>query len=299
MGRGLGGNRDLNGKDGRHGGTLACFRRWAARNVKVTTLAVVASVALLATLTRSRTPDANHRRNSGAVRIGQAAKSQVESTIPGGLVKAQYHVPPCPSAPWKEPEILHGTCPGDLKPFDGAKTITECATTCCENPSCISWQFRSDVGCKQGGDVRIGMEKDGVPAWCDSNPPQKWSGQFLYPKGKTEGMDAAKLREDGCSFDAWNPEEQVGQCFGLGPKREEASGSAEDCMAACCAVQDSGCGVWQWSKDIGCFYGRSGFSCKGDGDPIHFEPFVGKRKRLEGRSYTDKDGKPWSMTMPE
>ena len=285
MGRGLGGSSDLNGKDGLHGGILAYLRRWAARNAR--SLAIIASVALLAILTCSRPQDANDRRDRVVRNSAQAAKSRAEA------------IPPCPSAPWKEPEILHGTCPGDLKPFDGAKNMPECATTCCDNSSCTSWQFRSDVGCKQGGDVRIGMEKDGVPAWCDSNPPQKWSGQFLYPKGKTEGMDAAKLREDGCSLDAWNPEEQVGQCFGLGSKREEASGSAEECMAACCAVGDNGCGVWQWSKDIGCFYGRSGFSCKGDGNPVHFEPFVGKRKRLEGRSYTDKDGKPWSMTMPE
>ena len=38
-------------------------------------------------------------------------------------------------------------------------------------------------------------------------------------------------------------------------------------------------------------------SCQGEGDPVAFEPFVGRRKRLESRGYTDNHNKPWQMTM--
>ncbi len=37
------------------------------------------------------------------------------------------------------------------------------------------------------------------------------------------------------------------------------------------------------------------YGCKGEGDPISYEPFVGRRKKLDTRSYTGPDGKPWNM----
>jgi hypothetical protein len=37
--------------------------------------------------------------------------------------------------------------------------------------------------------------------------------------------------------------------------------------------------------------------CQGEGDAIRFEPFVGRRKFLKDRSYTDIAGKPWIMTL--
>ena len=59
-------------------------------------------------------------------------------------------IPPCPSSPWKENENLQGKCPGDLKPYPDATTISQCASTCCVNADCVSWQFRDDIGCIQG-----------------------------------------------------------------------------------------------------------------------------------------------------
>ena len=47
---------------------------------------------------------------------------------------------------------------------------------------------------------------------------------------------------------------------------------------------------------LGCFYGS--VSCTEQGkeiDAVTYEPFVGRRKRLDTRSYTGPDGKPWQM----
>lgn len=192
---------------------------------------------------------------------------------------------------------MRGKCPGDLKPFKEAGTVSECATSCCNNEDCISWQFRKDVGCLQGKDVRLGMEKDGVSAWCSDHPPKKWSGQYLVPHGDTKGFNSGDIRKDACSTDDWNPNEHVGQCFGLGDVKKSGGGSAEECMKACCAEEKFKCGAWQWNEDLGCFYHKGMHGCQGEGDPIAFEPFVGRRKHLESRKYTDGHNKPWQMAM--
>lgn len=211
------------------------------------------------------------------------------------LVSAADTIPPCETQPWKPNEDMRGKCPGDLKPFTSAKTIADCAMTCCSNPKCITWQFRKDTGCLQGGDVRLGMEKDGVSAWCSDHPPQRWQGQYLYKQGGKE-EEHAELRKKGCDASTWNPNEQVGQCFGLGDVKKDASGSAEECRDACCKSET--CRAWQWNKELGCFYSSHMHGCQGDGgDPVQFEPFVGRRKLLANRKYTDMKGQPWVMTL--
>jgi hypothetical protein len=210
------------------------------------------------------------------------------------VVPASESIPQCESQPWKPNEDMRGKCPGDLKPFASAKTVSECATTCCSDPKCITWQYRKDTGCLQGGDVRLGMEKDGVSAWCSDHPPQRWKGQYLYKKGGKEEEDA-EIRRKGCDASTWNPNEQVGQCFGLGDVKKNVSGSAEECRSACC--KDEKCRAWQWNADLGCFYASHMFSCQGDGDPVQFEPFVGRRKLMANRKYIDINDKPWVMTL--
>ncbi len=37
------------------------------------------------------------------------------------------------------------------------------------------------------------------------------------------------------------------------------------------------------------------FGCTGEGDDVSYEPFVGRRKRLDTRSYTGPDDRPWNM----
>ena len=46
---------------------------------------------------------------------------------------------------------------------------------------------------------------------------------------------------------------------------------------------------------LGCFYGSEMYGCMGEGDDVMYEPFVGRRKRLDARSYTGPDGEPWNM----
>lgn len=261
----------------RHGGVFECVRRWMTRNGK---FAVACAAALLMSVFFLPPMKLMLSRNS--------------STIRGGH-RSIEDVPPCPSFPWKANEDLRGKCPGDVKPNPDAATISECASSCCTSEECITWQYRKDVGCIQGKDVRLGMEKDGVSAWCSDHPPHRWNGQFLKPHGKTEGTDAAAIRKQACDERTWNANEEVGQCFGLGDVRSHASGSARECMSACCA--DETCGAWQWNKELGCFYGRGMHSCQGDGDPTSFEPFVGRRKHMESRHYTDIHNKPWQMAM--
>ena len=163
-------------------------------------------------------------------------------------------VPSCPASPWKADENLRGDCRAELKPRPGGAataTVAECARSCCEDPTCVSWQHRRDVGCLQGGDLRLGMEKDGVPAWCSDHPPHRWRGQFLGGRNGADGgggASAVESRALACDESTWNPQEEVGQCFGLGDVRPKASGSAGECMRACC--EDPTCGAWQWNEVV-------------------------------------------------
>jgi hypothetical protein len=227
--------------------------------------------------------------------------------------KEIVEIPECEASPWKTDEDLVGMCPGAMKPYDGdddeerstkPQTVSECATACCLDVKCISWQYRRDVGCLHGGDVRIGMEKDGPADYCSHAPPLRWNGQyFVMTEG--DGDDATKQqqqqqREKACNIATWNPNEQPGQCFGLGDVRKgTASNSAKDCMKACCNANaendNEKCGAWQWHAAMGCFYGPNMFSCSKSDDPIVFEPFVGRRKFQQSRQYIDEDGKPWKQ----
>ena len=151
-------------------------------------------------------------------------------------------VPSCPASPWKTHEDIRGIC--DSSSTTTAKTIDECATSCCNDDNCITWQYRRDVGCLHFGDKRLGMEKDGPAAWCSEHPPQKWQGQFLLKEGSIR-ID----RKVACNEQTWNPKEEVGQCLGLGDVRpNEASASAVQCMKACC--DDETCGAWQWNEAV-------------------------------------------------
>ena len=230
-----------------------------------------------------------------AARLGNIFDSDKSKIRPIKMVVSTTEsIPACETIPWKPNEDMRGKCPGDLKPFASATTISECASTCCADPKCITWQYRKDTGCLQGGDVRLGMEKDGVSAWCSDHPPQRWQGQYLYIKGGND-EENDPIRKKGCDASTWNPNEQVGQCFGLGDVKKDASGSAEECRDACC--KDEKYRAWQWNKELGCFYSSHMHGCQGDGDPIQFEPFIGRRKLLKNRKYIDVSGKPWVMTL--
>mmetsp|Transcript_22248 Transcript_22248/g.49471 ORF Transcript_22248/g.49471 Transcript_22248/m.49471 type:complete len:334 (-) Transcript_22248:175-1176(-) len=296
---------DSNGKDKRHGGALGRLRIWLGRNGRSAVAALillVASVYLIPPLTVLLGPPARPAPDSAGSAGSAGLAGSASAGLKGAATAAAAAIPDCPSAPWKEDEDLRGKCPGDLKPVagpDAPETAAECASSCCDSAECVTWQFRQDTGCIQGKDVRIGQEKDGVSAWCSDHPPQKWQGQFLKAHGKTKGWDEAAIRKGGCSTETWDPREEPGQCFGLGDVRENASGSAEECMRACCDETRFVCGAWQWNAELGCFYGKGMHGCQGDdGDPVKFEPFVGRRKRMAGRTYTDKHNRPWNMEMP-
>ena len=153
--------------------------------------------------------------------------------------------------------------------------------------------------------VYIPAEKGGVTCLARNrgrsrSPPHRWQGQYLVPHGKKKkeelGEDGAKaMRKGSCDVSTWNPSEQEGQCFGLGDVKKGASGSAEECMKACCG--NPKCGAWQWNKELGCFYGGGMHGCQGAADPVLFEPFVGRRKRLQSRKYTDIKHQPWQQTF--
>ena len=293
---------DDNGKRKRHGGLLESIQRWLALRGK---LVVVIAVALLLSsffvppLKLMLKEESNHE-GSSIITTEQQTK-QKQSAPSASLSETAITIPPCNKSPWKPNENLVGKCPGDLKPHKAAKSISECATTCCQNDNCITWQYRADVGCLHGKDVRLGMEKDGVAAWCSDHPPQRWQGQYLIPhKSVTtnNGMTKEEIRASGCNEQTWDPNQQPGQCFGLGDVKKDASGSALECMRACCA--NDKCGAWQYADKLGCFYSKGMHGCQGDdGNAVKFEPFVGRRKFMDGRTYVDKKGKPWQQTLEE
>ena len=259
--------------------TIVAFKRWFSLRPKLSVLIITALVA-------------------SATRLHPTAKS-----VSNNLMKQYLRstvVPECPASPWKENESLHGNCQGSaLKPNPAPKSATECATTCCDDPKCITFQYRSDLGCYQGDDVRLGLEKDGAPTWCNDSPPVIWRGQYLVPRvpdenGKDKVFSDAEreeFRKKSCNLSTWSPDERQGQCFGLGGKREAASGSDEECMKACC--NDPNCGAWQWSKDSGCFYGKWMFGCLAGSS----EAYVGRRKFQKTRSYTGGGGKPYQQVL--
>lgn len=214
-------------------------------------------------------------------RHGSGIRSDKEAVVVQQQQKNQLHsigVPECEISPWKPDEDLVGTCPGIRVKNKTIQTIEDCAMTCCSDPDCIVWQFRGDKGCLQGGDVRIGQEKDGPSAYCSDHPPLRWQGQFIKDRQGTE-----------CSIDTWHPDEQLGQCFGLGDRRK-GIGTAAECMQACCSHET--CGAWQFQETLGCFYNTRMFSCQRSDDPILFEPHVGRRKLQSSRTYTGPRGNP-------
>ena len=48
-------------------------------------------------------------------------------------------VPSCTNTPWESDEDLRGKCPESFKSIPSAKSITQCATSCCEDLNCITW----------------------------------------------------------------------------------------------------------------------------------------------------------------
>ena len=172
-----------------------------------------------------------------------------------------------PQCGWRHGEILRGKCPGSLKSIAGVPDAAACEQSCCADAGCITFQWREDTGCRQGGDVRVGMEKDGPGAWCEPEAPAPWLGQRI---------DAERTA---CARGRYNPEELPGQCFGLGPERKSGSASAESCRDACCA--SATCKMWQFREDKGCFFGPRGHGC----DDGTWEPYYGKRKWQATRTY--------------
>ena len=175
-------------------------------------------------------------------------------------IRLEREVPSCPYHPWKADEEMRGDCRSELKSKNGdyassMLSVDECAKSCCLDPQCVTWQHRRDVGCYHGHDVRIGMEKDGPSSWCSDHAPRRWQGQSLMQKngvdmGGASGYDAT-VRKMACDERTWNPNEEVGQCFGLGDVRPMSSGSSLECMRACCV--DPTCMGWQWNEVVSAF----------------------------------------------
>jgi len=196
---------------------------------------------------------------------------------------------------WKPNESLAGFCPGGpLQPLTsifsmGNKgTAAECGASCCVSQTCFAWQFREDVGCLQGPDVRLGLEKDGTPEWCEPTAPSPWQGERL--EFRHDGKPTTQ--EKACGSE-WNPSSLNGQCFGLGPLRPDPS-TPDECRKACC--EDAECETWQFRKDKGCFYGNwVGRNCEHGND---FGAFIGRRKLDKKRSYSDNKGRPVPPVTP-
>ena len=243
-----------------------------------------------AAMLRSTTPQTERQPPIGQAATDAAAAARTTSAI-AATTTSMEGIPDCPTSPWKPNENLVGACPGVVKPVAGFSSAAECAEGCCSRSECITWQYRRDTGCMMGEDTRLGMEGDGPIAYCHEKAPVPWQGQFLVRQSR--GLDQ---RDKACSTSTWNPNEQPGQCFGLGDLRPpHASASAENCMQACCA--DEKCGAWQWEANLGCFYGPTMFDCSKSDNPVVFEPFEGRRKIVASRTYTGRDGKPWHQNL--
>lgn len=187
---------------------------------------------------------------------------------------------------WKPNESLAGFCAGNplshvkLSGGNGKASAADCSASCCLSKKCVTWQFREDTGCLQGPDVRLGMEKDGPSEWCEPTAPSPWKGEQLTDRHN--GLPLEKVKACG---DEWNPDSLTGQCFGLGALRPNLN-SPDECRTACCA--DDTCQTWQYRPDKGCFYGGWVGHCeKGN----NLGAFIGRRKLMKGRKYTDHSRK--------
>lgn len=157
---------------------------------------------------------------------------------------------------WR-PDKLIGRCFGlkphneykELNKISSVNTQEECRHICCNmGNDCISWQYLNHTNngiCTLGGPVRLGLEANGKPDWCDPSPPGKWNGKRLLTRSKSEG----------CSWGEDLPD----QCFGLGPERKSKGWEGEplseqDCSKACC--EDSECEMWQQMDGRGCYFAK-------------------------------------------
>ncbi len=108
--------------------------------------------------------------------------------------------------------------------------------------------------------MRLGLEENDLPDWCDSFAPSKWNGMTL--ESKSNGQ---------CTWGKSLPY----QCFGLRAEQLNSDGSrmsSQQCQAACCASSE--CSHWQQLDDRGCYYGNDeGIWCQEE-----LLKFVGSRK---------------------
>ena len=134
-----------------------------------------------------------------------ASIATVAATESNNSNNAVQAVPSCDQASWKSSENLIGSCPGGLKPYkSNQKTISmeNCAIECCQSDACITWQYRADIGCLHGGDIRLGQEKDGPSSWCSDIQPKRWQGQYVLQRSKGHVV-ANHAETGGCSVDTW------------------------------------------------------------------------------------------------
>lgn len=66
-------------------------------------------------------------------------------------------VPSCTNTPWKSDEDLRRKRPESFKSVPSASSIPKCATSCCEDLDCITWQYRADVGCRMSDAFKVEM----------------------------------------------------------------------------------------------------------------------------------------------
>jgi hypothetical protein len=62
--------------------------------------------------------------------------------LPSSLFMSIVVVPSCPTTPWKTHEDIRGKCDStSTTTSNTAKSIDECATSCCNDDNCITWQY--------------------------------------------------------------------------------------------------------------------------------------------------------------